>query len=102
MGKKYVPSGYQIINIVLSYDEDANKYVIEESEDKNILANILLKLSGGVRPTKPILLTVDNQNDSYFDCSFANVGNNNIFLIRKGGSYYDFYFDGTWTISLVE
>ena len=52
MGKKYSPSGYQIIEIDLSHVDD-NGYLIIDNEDSKILYDILSK---PILPSKPILL----------------------------------------------
>lgn len=57
MGKKYVPNGYQIINLEISAD-DVTKLV--KNKDYYILKDIITEYSSGKKfvPKKPILLTV--------------------------------------------
>ena len=70
MAKKYVPSGYQIINL------DATNYPLNDSgditptqDDEKILVEILQK---GV--TKPILICLKNVGDNGTDCmSFVSI-----------------------------
>ena len=58
MAKKYVPSGYQIINIT-STDVDEDGYLILESKDAKILYELLDDNNPKIA-TKPILLNYEN------------------------------------------
>ena len=56
MGKKYVPSGYQIINIdFTSSDSEITVIPSEMTEDEKVLYDILNR---GLTETKPILLSI--------------------------------------------
>ena len=52
MAKKYVPSGYQIINIII--DNSEGNYFVVDSEDKTTLIKVLENVDISV--IKPILL----------------------------------------------
>lgn len=56
MSKKYVPSGYQIIDLDLSAVTQSGDSVTPTTEDEKILANIL---NNGTM-NKPILLRIHN------------------------------------------
>ena len=58
MAKKYVPSGYQIINIT-STDVDDDGYLILESKDAKILYELLDNNNPKI-VTKPILLNYED------------------------------------------
>ena len=57
MGKKYVPSGYQIINIELIDTESGKK--ILDSDDAKILKEILVRIKNNeIKYPKPILFHI--------------------------------------------
>ena len=75
MGKKYVPSGYQIIAIKLNIDEDVGT-TIEESDDSKLLKELLKEHS-----KKPILLDVTASTGQHligFGC--LRIQNNDVVL----------------------
>lgn len=75
MGKKYVPSGYQIISIELS---DGS---IIDSEDKEILRDIITNRK---LYNKPILIDItDLDNDSGI-CGFVTFNNYDIVVSSFG------------------
>lgn len=57
MGKKYQPSGYQIINLNLTGKTSGTPFDAE-TEDEKILLNIFQKILHQEIQTKPILLSV--------------------------------------------
>lgn len=75
MSKKYIPSGYQIINVFTYDDEGTIK--IRESEDKTILKEIL---KNGIN--KPILLHLNDADGSlgYVISGFATLLNNELYI----------------------
>ena len=88
MSKKYVPSGYQIINVV----GDSGSFI--ENEDSKILFEII----NNKKFNKPILLTIDLTQDGYYVLSgFATFKNDlvNIGSIEPGSSIgVNVYIDG--------
>lgn len=88
MGKKYVPSGYQIININVLYDNADQKYYVEESDDEKILKEILQKRTvDEFLNVKPILLRAFCEDYPFNITAIAvldgvtiKVNNGNVFI----------------------
>lgn len=91
MTKKYQPSGYQIINIILDEDDESN-YFVEESEDKDVLKHLLKNIgSEPFKPIKPLLFQIDNTVDSKLFVGFGYQSNGAYYV--KGDNTYYFEYD---------
>ena len=88
MSKKYVPSGYQIININVLYDNAKQKYYVEESDDEKILKEILQKRTvDEFLNVKPILLRAFSEDYPFnitaialLDGTTIKINNGNVFI----------------------
>ena len=93
MGKKYVPSGYQIINIHL-LSKEGGGYEIEESDDKEILREILLKRTHDETVNvKPILLRAVCEDYPFDVTTFPSLDMNTVKVVN-GGLYIGITLDG--------
>ena len=84
MSKKYVPSGYQIINIT-DTDIDDDGYLILDHEDCKVLFDIMVH----EKYNKPILLSFNSQENTLQLIGFANIYLNAITLseiVISGGA----------------
>lgn len=91
MGKKYIPSGYQIIHIILDEDGESN-YFVKESEDKEELQHLLKNIEPPYNPIKkPLLFQIDNTVDSELFVGFGYQSNGAIHV--KGDNTYQFEYD---------
>ena len=98
MGKKYAPSGYQIINITL-IDDDGD-IQIQDSEDKKILEKIIKEKQ---LFNKPMLLRCRDDKNDYNLMGFVIVDEENSFSItNKTLTYLFLYTSNTWSITLTE
>lgn len=98
MAKKYVPSGYQIINITL-IDDDGNLQ-IQDSEDKKILEKIIKE---NQLFNKPMLLKLHDVVNDYDVMGFVLIGSENSFSIgSKSYSYLFTYYSNEWSIEFTE
>lgn len=96
MAKKYVPSGYQIINIIIENDETT----IRETEDSLLLSDILKEISDQRVPRlkKPIFITItDIANDNTVMGLATEFGTHicisTVFNADNVLLSYDFYLD---------
>lgn len=80
MGKKYSPSGYQIINISCNnVESEVAKDITPSTEDEKQLLKILIDLSNR-KPIKPVLLRISINDDDYVFNGFANSVNSYLSL----------------------
>ena len=98
MAKKYVPSGYQIINISL-YDDDGDLQ-IQDSEDKKVLEKII---NENQLFNKPMLLKLHDDANDYDLMGFVIVSGENSFSITNNSITYQLYYaSNTWSITYIE
>lgn len=94
MAKKYVPSGYQIIELNVDYDTDNSKYIIEETEDSLLLTALL---NGLIKKPfilkKPILLRIFDKYDDISIQFFAQEIDRALFG-QFGGYGFQIDLDG--------
>ena len=86
MAKKYVPSGYQIINVVVNPD-DTTKLI--DSEDKKILKELLQNSEF----KKPVLLQIHDLVNGHDMSGFATFDSGTL-ILSFGITYnYSLYID---------
>ena len=88
MGKKYSPSGYQIIDIKISQDVTSGATITATTEDEKILC----KLLSGLSMSKPVLLTIDFEPDTAILSGFGVRWNRNLILNVLSGYYIRFIY----------
>lgn len=95
MAKKYIPSGYQIINLNVTID--GGVITVKESEDEKILKDLLFVSI----ITKPILLNIVDETNDYKSCGFAVWSDNCIgleyYFNQVRVSYYLYLDSGVLT-----
>ena len=103
MAKKYIPSGYQIIDIIIPVDVSSGDTVTPETEDEKLLYDLLVK-SGNKEKTKPVLLNITLGVDgnahisgfgSIYDSSLTVYAGNEIYFQfneNNGGIQYNFSY----------
>ena len=85
MAKKYVPSGYQIINIIIKDDGEGN-LIVEDSEDKQLLVKLLSPIE--LQPNvKPILIRLEDIENSYTMVGFGTIMGSSLSLYNNGSEY---------------
>ena len=99
MTKKYVPSGYQIINVNVLLDEALSKYYIEESADSLLLKNLLISIPAGETIKKPILLNVNIVVESITMCGFVTSAEN-VLTLKASGYECNITIDGDNELSV--
>lgn len=90
MGKKYAPSGYQIIRLDLI--ENDGKLIVADSDDKKLLIEIRKEsvIDNNQEPLKPVLLDINDTVNSYRVTGFGIWLNNSGLSIWTNGSVYNF------------
>lgn len=104
MGKKYVPSGYQIINITQN-DVDDDGYLLLDHEDCKIIFEILLNQ----KMNKPILMSYQSTAASVSLCGFAKIYQSSIVLTEinmdsgsiSGGNQVKFILEDNVRVAVV-
>lgn len=93
MSKKYVPSGYQIINISIPEGIGNGDSITPTTEDEKLLYNLLLKTNNN-EIIKPILLNtrIYAEGNSQI-IGFATVYGTRVVLYTGDGTYVSFDLD---------
>ena len=86
MSKKYVPSGYQIIDIILPSDFSSGDIITASTEDEKLLVSMLVESNNNPRVNnfKPILLKITTPQVT--TAGFVSITEGVISLETK---YYD-------------